>query len=160
LPTNKPKPTVTTQAPGLDVIEAVLGQGRPVVGLHLTTAFIVLGRSLLDPRYRVIKPNVIGTPAIVASHPGISQLELSRYLRCSRVAAGKQVAFCVKQGWLRREAAGPGRRYALYTTARGTRMLRLAASIIPTHEDSLLRNLSRGERLELRRLLRKLIFSS
>lgn len=133
--------------------------GETVLGLYIYTASVQLLRSLnRNPTYRAIVPHLIGAPAVVSALPGLSQTELGHYLGVERATSGKQVAACIKRGWIRREVSSHDkRRYSLYVTAKGQRMLREVAQIIPRHEREHTAVLTEEDRQTLKRLLRKLI---
>ena len=141
---------------GLTTIEKALGSsGSLVLGLYIYSASLALQKSQTwRPEYRKIKGHVIGTPAIVASMPGISQTELAQLLDCERATAGLQVAECVRLGWIRRVLSPHDkRRYELQITPKGERMLAEVRQIIARHEAEFLAPLSKGERETLRELL-------
>jgi DNA-binding MarR family transcriptional regulator len=96
---------------GLSLIQRALNpSGAPVIGLYLTTASIMLIKSLSARKeFKIITPHLIGTPAILESRPGISQIELAKYLGTTRAAAGKQVATCLGRVWVRRERSAHDR---------------------------------------------------
>lgn len=145
---------------GVQTIEAALGKGRdPVLGLYLHTVHILLIKSLVrNPRFRSIMPHLIGTPAILSKHPGLSQIELAALLGTERATAGLQVAQCLKQGFVRRVVARHDRRrYELFVTPKGLRLLADARDVIPEHEDVFAGSLTASERSTLRRLLLRLI---
>jgi DNA-binding MarR family transcriptional regulator len=145
---------------GLTVIEKALSpSGRMVLGLYLYSASEALKRSQTSrPEYRKIRGHLIGTPAIVASMPGISQTELARLLGCERATAGLQVAECVKMGWIKRVLSlKDKRRYELHITPKGDRQLAEVKEIIARHEEEFLAPLSLPEREDLRRILARLI---
>jgi len=144
---------------GVTTIESVLGSKGPVLGLYLHTVHILLMKSLLrDKRFGRIMPHLIGTPSILSKHPGLSQIELAALLGTERATAGLQVAQCIRQGFVRRVSSKhDGRRYELYVTEKGLRLLAAARRIIPTHEDMFAAPLTSSERDTLRRLLLKLI---
>jgi len=145
---------------GVRTIESVLRPGGgPVLGLYLHTVHILLMRSVSrDRRFHSIMPHLIGTPALLAKYPGLSQVELAALLGTERATAGLQVMQCLKQGFVRRTvSARDRRRYELHVTAKGLRLLREARRAIPHHEQSFAGPLTRGERETLRRLLLKLI---
>jgi len=146
---------------GLMLIEQALSvsPGDMVLGLYIYSASVALKRSkALRPEYRKIKGRLIGTPAIVASMPGISQTELARLLGCERVTAGLQVADCEKRGWIKRvPAQADRRRYELHITPNGERMLAEVRKIIAQHEAGFLAPLSQEDRRSLRRILAQLI---
>ena len=133
--------------------------GEPVIGFYVYSAATALIRGLNRNKiFRAIVPHLIGTPAVLSARPGISQTELAGYLGCERATAGKQVAVCLKRGWIRREVAHQDkRRFALYITPKGRRMLRKVSTIIPRHEREYTAALSAAERRTLRGLLQKLI---
>lgn len=133
--------------------------GETVLGLYIYTASVQLLRSLnRSPAYRAIVPHLIGAPAVVSALPGISQTELGHYLGIERATSGKQVAACIKRGWIRRELSSHDqRRYSLYVTAKGQQMLHEVARIIPRHEREHTAILTEEDRQMLKRLLRKLI---
>ncbi len=130
-----------------------------VLGLYVYTAGMNLLRGLSrDSAYRAIVPHMIGTPAMALARPGLSQTDLARHLGVERATAGKQVAACMRHGWIRREvSAHDKRRFSLYITPKGERMMRDVARIIPRHEREYTASLTEDERRTLKRLLRKLI---
>lgn len=146
-------------ASGVSTIESVLGSKGPVLGLYLHTVHILLLKSLSrNPRFRSIKPHLIGTPALLAKHPGLSQIELAALLGTERATAGLQVARCIASGYVRRaHSPSDRRRYELYVTKKGLRLLADARKVIPEHEDMFANTLSASERETLRQLLMKLI---
>ncbi len=145
---------------GLTTIESALSSesGR-VLGLYIYSAGFWLKHSqAARQEYRKIKGHMIGTPAIVAAMPGISQTELAELLGCERATAGLQVAECVKSGWIKRVVSPTDkRRYQLQITLKGERMLAEMRQIIARHEAEFLAPLSQQERESLRELLAKLI---
>ena len=145
---------------GVTTIESVLNaRDTPILGLYLHTVELLLLRSLSrNPRFRSILPSLIGTPALLARHPGLSQIELAALLGTERATAGLQVAQCIKKGFVRRSVSGGDRRkYELYVTEKGLRLLEAAREVIPEHEDLFAGALTAGERETLRELLMKLI---
>ena len=147
-------------AQGVQTIEDVLSADRrPVLGLFLHTVHILLLRSLTrQPRFRSIMPHLIGTPALLSKHPGLSQIELAALLGTERATAGLQVAQCIEKGFVRRSvSAGDRRKYELYVTNKGLRLLAEAQRVVPEHEDVFAGALTAEERDSLRRLLMKLI---
>jgi DNA-binding MarR family transcriptional regulator len=145
---------------GVATIESVLGSGsQPVLGLYLHTIHNHLLKGLSrDRRFNKILPHLIGTPALLSKYPGMSQIELAALLGCERATAGLQVTQCIEKGWVRRvESSHDGRRYELYITKKGQRMLEVARSVIPAHEEFFAGSLSTAERKTLRELLSKLI---
>ena len=75
----QPGATRRLHSQGVQTIESVLGKNKdPVLGLYLHTVHILLIKSLgRNPRFRSIMPHLIGTPAILSKHPGLSQIELA-----------------------------------------------------------------------------------
>lgn len=145
---------------GVTTIESVLGGSKsPVLGLYLHTVHILLMKTLVrDKRFSTIMPHLIGTPAILSKHPGLSQIELAALLGTERMTAGLQVAQCIRQGFVRRVGARHDRRrYELYVTEKGLQLLAAARRIVPAHEDLFAASLTPSERATLRRLLLKLI---
>ncbi|MEY4761748.1 MAG: hypothetical protein RLZZ200_1604, partial [Pseudomonadota bacterium] len=64
----------------------------------------------------------------------------------------------MRVGWVRREVSVEDRRrFALYITESGKRMLESARKLIEQHEADLAAPLSAAERIELARLLKKII---
>lgn len=148
---------------GARLIErAISPGGEPVVGLQLYMAFGWLARSMSRrSRFAAIKPATIGIPALLVTHPGLSQTELADLMGIERMTAGVQVERCIRQGLVRRERSGTDRRkYHLYVTSKGLTHLKRIQTLIPLHEQYLFGRLSRRERIELHRLLRKLIEGS
>ncbi len=147
---------------GVATIESVLkASDTPVLGLYLHTVDLLLLRSLSrNPRFRSIMPHLIGTPALLSKHPGLSQIELAALLGTERATAGLQVAQCIEKGFVRRSVSlGDRRKYELYVTKKGLRLLADARSVIPEHEDMFAGSLTPEERETLRQLLMKLIAS-
>jgi DNA-binding MarR family transcriptional regulator len=156
----QPGATRRLHSQGVQTIESVLGRGKdPVLGLYLHTVHILLIKSLgRNPRFRSIMPHLIGTPAILSKHPGLSQIELAALLGTERATAGLQVAQCLKQGFVRRVASRTDRRrYELFVTPKGLKLLEDARDVIPQHEDMFAAGLTASERSTLRRLLLQLI---
>ena len=116
---------------GTRLIErAISHNGAPVIGLHLYMAFGWLTRSMArGGRFASIKPALIGIPALLKAHPGLSQTQLADLMGIERMTAGVQVKRCI-------------------------------AKLIPLHEQYLFGRLSRAERAQLYRVLRKLIEGS
>ena len=106
-------------------------------------------------------PHLIGTPALLAKHPGLSQVELASLLGTERATAGLQVAQCIKKGLVRRVVASHDRRqYELYVTKAGLRLVENARRVIPEHERMFAETLTKEERATLRGLLMRLIARS
>jgi DNA-binding MarR family transcriptional regulator len=135
------------------------GGDSPVLGLYLHTVHILLLKTLTrNPRFRSIMPHLIGTPALLAKFPGLSQIELAALLGTERATAGQQVAQCIAKGLVRRVvSSGDRRRYELFVTNKGLKLLEDARRVIPEHEDLFAGSLNPEERETLRRLLHKLI---
>lgn len=158
--TSRPSRAGAAQEDRLALLEqALCPTGETVLGLYIYTASVQLFQSLnRNHTYRAIVPHLIGAPAIVSVRPGLSQSELGRYLGVERATSGKQVAACLKRGWIRREvSADDKRRYSLYITPKGQRMLGEVAQIIPRHEREHTAILTAEDRQTLKRLLHKLI---
>lgn len=68
--------------------------------------------------------HLIGTPALLARDPGLSQAELASFLGTERATAGLQVAQSLKRGFVRRTRSNwDGRRYELRVTEKGLQLL-------------------------------------
>jgi len=148
------------QKEGLGIIETVLGRGeRPIIGLYLYTAVSKMLEGIRrSAKYRKIRPHLIGTPAILLVRPRISQSELAGYLGCGRATAGKQVAACVRDGWVKRTRSLEDRRmYVLELTALGRSRLEEVAEVIDEHEALMFERMTSGDRATLRGLLSKFI---
>lgn len=148
---------------GTRLIErAISDNGAPVIGLHLYMAYGWLTRSMArGGKFAGIKPASIGIPALLKAHPGLSQTELADLMGIERMTAGLQVKRCIRSGVVRREQSAADRRaYRLYVTPKGLANLRRIAKLVPLHEQYLFGRLSRSERSQLYRLLRKLIEGS
>jgi DNA-binding MarR family transcriptional regulator len=142
------------------MIESVLSPaGVPVLGLHLHVAHKALLSSFTrELGEREVTPNSVGVLALVQCHPGISQISLAKLLRLERAAAGDRVARCLSAGLIRRVGSPTDKRkYALYLTARGHKILERLRDRIPAHEDEFAAHLTIDERLTLIRLLDKLV---
>ena len=145
---------------GLTIIETVLGRGqKSILGLYLYTAVSkMLDGVRRSPRLRKISPHLIGTPSILLVRPRISQSELAGFLGCTRATAGKQVAECVRSGWISRSRSTIDRRsYVLELTHSGRERLDEVANIVIEHEDQMSPGLTSKEREMLRLLLLKFI---
>lgn len=148
------------QKEGLAIIETVLGRGeRPILGLFLYTAVSKMLEGIRrNPRYRKIRPHLIGTPSILLVRPRISQTELAGFLGCGRATAGKQVTACVRDGWVKRTRSLEDRRmYVLELTALGRSKLEEVAGVVDEHEALMFAEFSADERAQLRALLSKFI---
>jgi DNA-binding MarR family transcriptional regulator len=147
---------------GVRLIEGSISPGgAPVIGLYLYMAFGWLARSMARGRFATIKPGLIGIPALLKAHPGLSQTELADLMGIERMTAGLQVVRCIRGGMVRRvRSAEDRRKYRLYVTPKGEANLRRIAALIPLHEQYLFGRLSRPERATLYRLLRKLVDGS
>ncbi len=160
--TTRPAPLRHVSA-GVRLIERAISEdGAPVIGLHLYMAFGWLARSMArGGRFATIKPALIGIPALLKTHPGLSQTELADLMGIERMTAGVQVKRCIRSGLVRRErSAADRRKYRLYVTPKGLANLRRIVRLIPLHEQYLFGRLSRSERAQLYRVLRKLIDGS
>jgi DNA-binding MarR family transcriptional regulator len=147
-------------ATGVRQIErAISPSGAPVIGLYLFMAYGRLLRSMgRGAPFAAINPVAIGVPALLKSHPGLSQTELADLMGVERMTAGMQVELCIKAGLVRRRRSTSDRRkYILHVTPKGLANLRRIAGIIPLHEQSLFGRLSARERKSLYRILGKLI---
>ena len=147
-------------ATGVRQIErAISPSGAPVIGLYLFMAYGRLLRSMArGTRFAAINPMAIGVPALLKSHPGLSQTELADLMGVERMTAGMHVELCVRAGLVRRRRSTTDRRkYVLHVTAKGLANLRRISRIIPLHEQSLFGGLSARERGPLYRVLGKLI---
>lgn len=147
-------------ATGVRQIErAISPSGDPVIGLYLFMAYGRLLRSMgRGTPFAAINPVAIGVPALLKSHPGLSQTELADLMGVERMTAGMQVEQCVKAGLVRRRRSTTDRRkYELQVTAKGLANLKRISALIPLHEQSLFGRLSPGERKALYKVLGKLI---
>jgi DNA-binding MarR family transcriptional regulator len=147
-------------ATGVRQIESAISpSGAPVIGLYLFMAYGRLLRSMgRGTPFAAINPAAIGVPALLKSHPGLSQTELADLMGVERMTAGMQVEQCIKAGLVRRRRSTSDRRkYMLHVTSKGLANLRRIAGIIPLHEQSLFGRLSARERKALYRILGKLI---
>lgn len=126
----QPGATRRLHSQGVQTIESVLRNDQdPVLGLYLHTVHILLIKSLgRNPRFRSIMPHLIGTPAILSKHPGLSQIGLAALLGTERATAGLHL-----------------------------KLLEDARDVIPQHEDVFAASLTASERSTLRRLLLRLI---
>jgi DNA-binding MarR family transcriptional regulator len=148
---------------GVRIIESVISPGgTPVIGLHLYMAYGWLTRSVSrGGRFAGIKPGAIGLPALLSSHPGLSQTEVADMLGLERMTVGVQVQNCIRKGLVRRQRCEEDRRkYRLYVTGKGLARLRHIAKLIPMHERYLFGLLSPSEQKTLHRLLQKVIDGS
>ncbi len=145
---------------GVRLIEQTLRpDGEPVIGLHLYMAFGWLVRSMArGSRFAAIRPGMIGVPALLKAHPGLSQTELADLLGIERATVGMQVERCIRDGLVvRRHCTEDRRRYRLFIASKGLTYLRRIEALIPQHEKHLFDRLTGTERTSLYKLLRKLI---
>jgi len=133
--------------------------GEPVLGLHLHVAHMALMYSFEQQLgLHEVTPNWVGILALVEHHPGISQIALAKLIRLDRASVGERVARCISKGLIRRvDAPDDRRKYELYLTARGRRILQRLRERIPAHEQQFTATLTDEERLTLQRLLDKLV---
>src|SRR5581483_574162 len=132
------------------LIEAVLSpSGDPVLGLHLHVAHMALLSSFEKHLgLHEVSPNWVGILAVVEVHPGISQIALAKLIRLERASVGERVARCIAKGFIRRDDAPDDRRkYELYLTPRGRRILQRLREDIPAHERQFTAALTDEERL-------------
>jgi DNA-binding MarR family transcriptional regulator len=142
------------------MIESVLSpSGAPVLGLHLHVAHKELLSSFSrELGQRDISPNSVGVLALIHCRPGISQISLAKLLRLERASAGDRVARCISTGLIRRvESPDDKRKYALYLTPKGRRILERLRAGIPAHENEFAALLTIEERTTLVQLLDKLV---
>jgi len=153
-------PSINYSRSPFSIIEASLSpSGVPVLGLHLHVAHMhLLHTFAVSLGHREVTPNWIGILALVECHPGISQIALAKLIRLERASVGDRVARCISTGLIRRDdSPHDKRKYALYLTARGRRILQRLRDQIPEHENEFAAQLSFEERLTLIRLLDKLV---
>lgn len=147
-------------ATGVRIIErAISPAGAPVIGLFLFMANGRLLRSMRrGSRFAAINPMAIGIPALLKSHPGLSQTELADLMGVERMTAGMQVEQCIRAGLVRRRRSTVDRRkYVLHVTSKGLANLQRIARLIPLHEQSLFGRLTASERNQLYVVLGKLL---
>ena len=147
-------------ATGARIIEAAISSnGAPVIGLYLFMAYGRLIRSMgRGSPFAIINPAAIGIPALLSTHPGLSQTQLADLMGVGRMTAGAQVAQCIRRGLVqRRRSDVDKRRYELHVTAKGRSNLRRIATLIPLHEQYLFGLWSDRERAQVYGALRKLI---
>jgi DNA-binding MarR family transcriptional regulator len=142
------------------LIEAALSpSGEPVLGLHLHVAHMALMSSFEKQLgLHEVTPNWVGILALVEHYPGVSQITLAKLIRLDRASVGERVARCITKGFIRRaDAPNDRRKYELYLTARGRRVLQRLRERIPAHERQFTAALTDEERMTLQRLLDKLV---
>jgi DNA-binding MarR family transcriptional regulator len=142
------------------LIEGVLSpSGEPVLGLHLHVAHMALLDSFEKQLgLHEVTPNWVGILALIEHHRGISQIALARLIRMERASVGERVSRCISKGLIRRiDAPDDRRKYELYLTARGRRVLQRLREGIPAHERQFTATLTDEERVTLKRLLDKLV---
>jgi DNA-binding MarR family transcriptional regulator len=142
------------------LIETALSpSGEPVLGLHLHVAHMALMSSFEKQLgLHEVTPNWVGILALLEHHPGISQIALAKLIRLDRASVGERVARCISKGFIRRvDAPDDRRKYELYLTTRGRRILQRLRERIPAHERQFTATLTDEERLTLQRLLDKLV---
>jgi DNA-binding MarR family transcriptional regulator len=143
------------------LIEAELSPTHePVLGLYLHVAYMsVMAGFGAQVGRGDITPNLIGVLALLHQRPGMSQAEFARLIGLERATVGVQVARAISKGYVRRDdSRHDGRRYALYLTPRGQKMLQALRQRIPAHEKRVGARLTPEERIQLRALLDKLVF--
>lgn len=131
-----------------------------MLGLYLHVAYMTFMATFEERVGRgEITPTVIGVLALLAGQPGMSQAELARLAGIGRVTAGATVARAIAAGFVRRtDSSDDARRYSLFLTTRGERMLAKVRQRIPQHERHAGSRLDSSERLQLRALLDKLVY--
>ena len=157
---NQTGPTLDFSRSPFTIIESILSpSGEPVLGLHLHVAHMVLLRGFEEQLGQgQITANWIGIVALVSAYPGISQIDLAKLIRMERATIGDRVARCIGAGLIRRvDSAHDRRKYALYVTAHGERVLDHARERMPAHEKEFTAGLTAEERKTLQRLLDKLV---
>jgi DNA-binding MarR family transcriptional regulator len=154
------EPTLDFSRSPFAIIESILSpSGAPVLGLHLHVAHMVLSRGFEQQLGQgQITANWIGIVALVSAYPGISQIDLAKLIRMERATIGDRVARCIGADLIRRvDSAHEPRKYALYVTAHGERVLQHAREKMPAHEKEFTAGLTAEERKTLQRLLDKLV---
>ena len=144
---------------GVGILHSVFAPGgQPVIGLYVYLASRELLKSLSIKEFEAIQPHLLGTPAVLSKHPGLSQSDLAKFLSMERATIGKQISACLARGWVRRERDPKDRRrFSLNITKKGEQMLREVVDVIAHHERLFTRSLTDAERLTLQFLLGKLI---
>jgi DNA-binding MarR family transcriptional regulator len=132
---------------------------EPVLGLYLHVAYMTVMATFGSMVGRgEVTPAMIGTLALVAQRPGISQAELARIVGLERATVGATVARTIEAGFVRRDdAKHDGRSYALHLTIRGEQTLKDLRKRMAAHEKLIGANLTKDERVLLRDLLNKLV---
>jgi DNA-binding MarR family transcriptional regulator len=141
------------------LIEAELSS-EPVLGLYLHVAYMcVMSTFVRDVGHGEITPNLIGVLVLIKHFPGISQANLARLSNIERATVGMTITRGITAGFVRRDdASHDARSYALHLTPRGQEMLKQLRQRIPPHEKAVGANLTVEERIQLRRLLDKLVY--
>lgn len=95
---------------------------------------------------------------LISKNPGISQGNLAAAAGIERSSIVPTTERLSRLGWIRRTRRRTNRRtYSLRTTPAGEAVLKQAVPILSAHELRLIRNLDPKERVQLMRLLEKLI---
>ncbi len=143
------------------LIESQLAtSSEPVLGLYLHVAYMAFMSTYEERVGRgEVSPAVIGTLALLAQRPGMSQADLARLSGIKRATVGVTVARAMASGFVRRvDSSVDARRYSLHLSSRGEQMLAKLRQRIPEHERHAAGRLSFQERLQLRSLLDKLVY--
>ena len=106
----------------------------------------------------VVAPHRLPVLAVLHFRPGISQADLARHLGVRRATIGPKVADCIaKRLVIRTRSSTDTRRYQLYLSEEGARIVSEAARQSPRWEKEVSDALTEAERRTLRQLLIKLL---
>ncbi len=138
-----------------DVTAPRLGVLGEIVGYHMRRASGVVAndfsRAIAATGMRQV---LFGVLSIVGANPGINQGSVGRALNIQRANMVSLVNELVDRGLVLREAAAEDRRaFALSLTSKGVEMMETCLAQIRAHEDSLMADMSAGERAMLISLL-------
>ncbi len=116
--------------------------------MAVSTFHAVHGRDVTPIQYAILRT--------LADSPGIDQVTLAQMVALDTSTAAEIAARLETKGWLVREML-PRRQRSLHLTDLGRSVLHRIGPVVPVMQDALLATLEPQERVELLRLLRKLV---
>jgi len=116
--------------------------------IAVSTFHAVHGRHVTPIQYAILRT--------LADSPGIDQVTLAQMVALDTSTTAEIAARLETKGWLVRELL-PRRQRSLHLTELGRSVLKSIGPVVPVMQDALLATLEPQERVELLRLLRKLV---
>lgn len=103
-----------------------------------------------------INPRQFSIMALLAHDPGLSQAEIGRRVMITPQSVGESLANLLESGWITRDAVEAGRAATPGLTPAGRRLLARAYPVVEAHQEKVFSVLTKTERSQLTRMLRKL----